>query len=91
MIFEFILQKCKEEGKRRNQEWIRQGRYEDLYTTPFLYSSAELSDMADNARTKKQYESVLDHLYRHETLDIDSYQRIESNIIDQYYERGWIK
>jgi hypothetical protein len=99
MIFDYILGKCKEEGKRRDQEWNKKGRYVDLDNTPFLYSSAELKDMAKNSKTLGQLESIIDHLHKHDTHGIGSYDEIEWSIINRYWDehsvnqykknRGW--
>jgi hypothetical protein len=91
MIFDHILNRCKKEGLRRDKEWEKQGRYDYLSVTPFLYPSSDLMDMVQDAKTKLQYEDVLDHMYRHDVLHVDSYKAVEQTVIDCYYERRWIR
>ncbi|KAA0547588.1 hypothetical protein FZW96_12130 [Bacillus sp. BGMRC 2118] len=76
----------------QNDIQMNQGRiYDHLSETPLLYPSDTLSELTKAAITKSQYESILDHIYRHDTLGIDSYNSVEKKIIDRFYERRWIK
>lgn len=65
--------------------------YEHLLETPYLYPSGTLKQLTKAAKTKSQCESILEHMYRHDTLDIEPYRVVEKTIIDRYYERSWIK
>lgn len=66
---------------KRLKKWA----FEDLEETPYLYSSKYLNELHDQATRKDEFESILDHMYRHNVEDIDSYHEIESKIIDKYW------
>lgn len=57
----------------------------ELEKTPFLFSSSYLNEMCDDASNKNEYETILDHMYRHEATEIESYADIEERIINKYW------
>jgi len=59
--------------------------FEELDQTPFLFSSDYLNELYNQAEEKEDYESILDHLYRHDAVEVDSYANIEKKIIDKYW------
>lgn len=59
--------------------------FDELDRTPFLFSSGYLNEMYEQAHDKEEYESILDHMYRHEATDIDSYKSIENKIVDKFW------
>lgn len=67
--------------KDRKRAW----QFEELASTEYLFSSKYLNELLDEARTKEEHESILDHMYRNEAVDIKSYSEIEKKIIDKYY------
>lgn len=63
----------------------RKRAYEELEQTPFLFSSKYLNELHEEAETKDEYESILDHMYRHDATEVDSYYDIEKKIINRYW------
>lgn len=53
---------------------------------PFLFSSDHLNNLYNQADCEEDYESILDHLYRHDAIDVESYSLLEKKIIDKYWE-----
>jgi hypothetical protein len=54
-------------------------------STPLL-EVAEINQLLDKAVTKGHYESILDHLYRHDATRVKPYQNIEKKIIHRLWE-----
>lgn len=66
-------------GKRKELQW------EELEHTPFLFSSDYLNEMYEEAESKEDYETILDHLYRNDATEISNYADIEERIINKYW------
>lgn len=66
---------------KRQREWD----FEELGQTPFLFSSGHLEGLRERATRKHEFESILDHMYRHNATEVDSYKNIENKIIDRYW------
>ena len=64
------------------KERQRNNRLNELSYTPFLFSSGYLGELLDDCQSKEDYESLLDHLYRHDATEVQSYKEIELDIID---------
>lgn len=47
----------------KRQHWIKDWRYEDLGTTPFLYDTEYLEQLYDKAKDKEQKGMVWEHIY----------------------------
>jgi hypothetical protein len=62
-------------------------QFDELERTPFLFSHDHLSGLYEEASEKEDYEAILDHLYKHDAIDVDSYASLESKIIDKYWRR----
>lgn len=60
-------------------------QFAELEWTPLLFSSNYLDDMYDKAKTKEDYYTILDHMYRHDATEVESYRKIEQKIIDRYW------
>jgi AAA+ ATPase superfamily predicted ATPase len=76
--------------KESRKEKYRQHQFDHLRTTPYLHGSDYLTEMMDMAHTKNDYESILEHMYKHEAngiklSEIDAYANIEKTIIDKYW------
>lgn len=54
-------------------------------STP-LVGVDELTDLMNHAKTKEQYEAILDHMYRHDATRVKPYKKIEDNIIKHFWE-----
>lgn len=76
-IFEGYKEATKDKRKKQS--------FDLLDSTPFLHSSEYLGGLFDMAEDKEDYETILDHLYRHEATEVDSYASIEQKIIDKYW------
>lgn len=63
----------------------REDTFNELEKTPFLFSSSYLNEMYEEASNKSEYETILDHMYRHEATEIESYADIEERIINKYW------
>lgn len=59
-------------------------RFQLLEGSPYLHSSEYLNELYDSARSKKEYGVLLDHIYKSEAEEIDSYKEIEQKIIEKY-------
>ncbi|MCK6203913.1 hypothetical protein KZX50_00430 [Bacillus infantis] len=70
-----------EAKKDEKRDW----QYKELEQTPFLFSSNYLDEMYEGASDKQEYENILEHLYRHNATEIDSYAEIEQKIINKYW------
>jgi hypothetical protein len=51
-----------------------------------LLEVAELNQLLDKAHSKEHYESMLDHLYRHDATRVKPYKNIEKKIIHRLWE-----
>jgi hypothetical protein len=60
--------------------------YNDLEKSHLLFDVADLNELCDKAKTKRQHETILDHMYRFDATKVDYYKRIEKKIIDCYWE-----
>lgn len=60
--------------------------YNELEKSHRLFEVAELNDLCDKAKTKKQHEQILDHMYRFDATRVDYFKQIEKKIIDRYWE-----
>lgn len=63
----------------------RKWQFEELSATPFLFSSGYLNEVYEEANNKQEYETILDHLYRHQATEVESYAELEKKIIDKYW------
>lgn len=68
-------------AKDKKRKW----QFEELEQTEYLFSSKYLNELLDEARTKREHESILEHMYRNEATDVESYSKIEKKIIDKFY------
>lgn len=68
--------------KESKQEQLRKQKFDELGHTPFLFSSNYLNEIMDDCETKEDYEQLLDHMYRHNATEVESYWKIENDIID---------
>jgi hypothetical protein len=50
-----------------------------------LYDVEDLNKLVDQAKTKEQYEAILEHLYRHDATRVDCYKKIEKKIINKMW------
>ena len=66
---------------KKRKKWM----FDDLEETPYLYSSNYLNELHNQATKKEEFESILDHMYRHKVEEIDSYHEIENKIIDKFW------
>lgn len=69
---------------KRLQEARRENQFDELDHTPFLFSSSYLLELSEDA-TKEEYESILDHMYRHNATEVDSYRNVEKEIIKRLW------
>jgi len=69
-------------GKEKKREKV----FKELETFPMLHSSKYLNSLLDQSKTKAEDDLILDHLYKHDTLDIDSYKAVEQKIIDKRWK-----
>jgi cell fate (sporulation/competence/biofilm development) regulator YlbF (YheA/YmcA/DUF963 family) len=74
-----IFQGYKEAKSERNP-------YEELERAGFLYDVADLRKLTNQAKTKEQHESILDHMYKYNATRVDYYSNIEKKIIHHYWE-----
>lgn len=51
---------------------------------PFLYSAAHLDSLLKQADSKGEQMHILDHMYKFNACEVDSYKRIEDKIIDRW-------
>ena len=66
----------------------KRGRpFKELDGYPMLHSSKYLNILANEAKTDDELDLVLDHLYKFDTLEIDSYKKVEQKIIDRRWEK----
>jgi len=66
-----------------NQDRLKKREFEEL-KGPFLFSSERLNGLYDH--DKNQYESILDHMYRFDACEVDSYADLEQKIIHDWWE-----
>lgn len=69
-------------GKKRKKEKL----FRDLEHFPMLHSSKYLNILIDEAETEEQHDLILDHLYKFDTLDVDSYKKVEQKIVDKRWK-----
>ncbi|MDF2854240.1 MAG: hypothetical protein K0Q87_91 [Neobacillus sp.] len=60
--------------------------YKELEKVGFLYDVADLRVLSNQAKTKEQHESILDHMYKFDATRVDYYSNIEKKIIQLYWE-----
>lgn len=95
MFYETFMSICKGYGEAKSKK-NRSREYESLSNYPMLYSSQYLEQMTDAARRKEEFNHILDHMYKHDAMNIrdeedeiigsiDSYKNIERKIIDRYW------
>lgn len=60
--------------------------FRELDGFPMLHSSNYLNSLISKAKTDDELDLILDHLYKFDTLDIDSYKKVEQKIIDKRWE-----
>jgi hypothetical protein len=77
------------------QDKQRKALFDELETTPYLFSSEYLNELADDAN-KEERDTILDYLYRFNDwktgedeylniLEVESYRTIEQDIIDRVW------
>lgn len=69
-------------GKKKSRERA----FKELESFPMLHSSNYLNILTDKSKTKAEDDLILDHLYKHDTLDIESYKAVEQKIIDKRWK-----
>ncbi|MGK4042171.1 hypothetical protein AB0Y20_07695 [Heyndrickxia oleronia] len=67
-----------------NKDRLRRNQFDEL-NEPFLFSSSHLNSIFDECETKEEYESILDHMYKFDACEVDSYKAIENKIIDKLW------
>lgn len=82
-VFKSVIQGYKSTTYAKRKE--KEKAFSELGCTPFLFSSGYLNEMYDEANSKDEYETILDHMYRHEATEIESYADIEERIINKYW------
>ena len=60
--------------------------YTELEKAWCLYQVDELDLLTDKAKTKGQYNIILDHLYKWDSTRVDYYKEIENKIIDRMWK-----
>lgn len=66
--------------KRKKLDW----QYEELEETPYLFSSNYLYSLVDAAEDEEDLQSVFNHLKRHRTDGIDSYDKLFGKASKKY-------
>ena len=46
----------------------------------------DLDELLKEAKTKEQYNAILDHMYRHDATRVKPYKQIENKIIKHFWE-----
>ncbi|MEK5524163.1 hypothetical protein B5V89_16380 [Heyndrickxia sporothermodurans] len=67
-----------------NKDRLRRNQFEEL-NEPFLFSSSHLNNLFDECKNKEEYESILDHMYKFDACEVDSYKEIENKIIEKLW------
>ena len=70
--------------KRKKLDWA----YEELEETPYLYSSNYLYELVDDAETQDDLLCVFEHLERHQTHGIESYDKLFGKAAKKYRKFG---
>ena len=73
-------------GSDFHKEKSREKAFKELESFPMLHSPKYLNSLADISKSKAEDDLILDHLYKHDTLDIDSYKAVEQKIIDKRWK-----
>jgi hypothetical protein len=63
--------------------------YEELAKAPLLYEVDDLNKLTNQAKTREQYETILDHIYKFgaaEQGQFGYFKRIENKIIDKMWD-----
>ncbi|TYR75597.1 hypothetical protein FZC79_10545 [Rossellomorea vietnamensis] len=68
-----------------NRERLRDNEYKELDYSPYLFSSSHLNSLMEDSEDKEEHDSILDHMYRFDACEVDSYRSIESKIIKRYW------
>lgn len=72
-------------NSKGNQRRLRERDFNELDYSPFLASSSHLNGLLEDSESKEEHESILDHMYRFDACEVDSYKSIESKIIKRYW------
>lgn len=72
-------------AKEKNPDY-RSWEYDYLLTTPYLHSSQYLGELYEKAKDDYQKECIVDHLNRHNTWGIKSYDKIQKKFIDERWK-----
>lgn len=51
---------------------------------PFLFSSERLDSLRNEFSSKDDQMQILDHLYRFDACEVDSYKKVEDRIIERW-------
>ena len=70
--------------QRKKLDWA----YEELEETPYLHSSKYLYELVDEAETQDDLFSVFEHLERHQTHGIESYDKLFGTAAKKYKKLG---
>lgn len=84
-IVESIFEGIKAADTPYRDKREKERSFQELDTTPYLFSSGYLDEMYGKATKKAEYESILGHMNRHAAWEVDSYKVIEKKIIDKYW------
>ena len=72
-------------SSKSNQNRLRERDLWEVDHSPFLLSSSHLKGLMDTTDDKEEHESILDHMYRFDACEVDSYKNIEDKIIKRYW------
>lgn len=64
----------------------KRDKYDTLDKAWYLYEVKDLKELTSKAKSDKQLNSVLDHLYKWDATRVDPYKEIENQIIDRMWE-----
>jgi hypothetical protein len=71
--------------KEAKQQSYYPRKFEEMENTNRLFEVDELTDMLGHTRNKKDYETILDHMYRFDATEVGYYRKIEQKIIDNFW------
>ena len=73
-------------GSDYGKEKKRSRPFRELDGFPMLHSSNYLNNLITQAETDDELDLILEHLYKFDTLDIESYKNVEQKIIDRRWK-----
>lgn len=84
MLYEFFYNiTCEFVRSKSKREYDM--RFDLLDQSPFLHSSKYLNELYESAKSKQDFNVLLEHIYKSQAEEIDSYQEIEKKIINKYW------